>query len=103
MAATQTRTDLVLTAASTLAASSRSGRVLLSDLRAARSLAGLTADAVTEALLALEREQRVALYQLDAPWERTPAVVAAAVPNSLGFPRHLLYVVGLGGQAVCAR
>lgn len=44
------------------------------------------------AILQLEAMGAIVLYDLDAPWEIDYADQAAAVPNSFGNPRYILYV-----------
>ena len=65
-------------------------RVRLADLRGA--LPGVPREEFDGALLALETAGALVLYPLDDPQEIRPGDEAAALPNSLGIRRHILYI-----------
>ena len=65
-------------------------RIRLSDLRA--RLANVPRQELDQALMDLERSEEAALYPLDDPREIVPADEEAALPNSSGNPRHILYL-----------
>ncbi len=65
-------------------------RVRLADLRGA--LADVARDELDTVLLAMEREGGLVLYPLDDPQEIRPDDEAAAVPNTLGIRRHIVYI-----------
>lgn len=65
-------------------------RIRLSDLR--HQLADVPRPELDEALKELERERAAALMPLDDPREIQPADEEAAMTNSIGEPRHILYL-----------
>jgi len=67
-----------------------SGRVRLADLR--KTLSDVPREDFDRELSTLEETKQVAVYPLDNPQEIEPEDTAAAVPNSIGQPRHILYL-----------
>jgi hypothetical protein len=67
-----------------------SGRIRLADLR--QHFPDVPRGAMDEALKDLERSHRVNVYPLDNPQELTDQDVGAALPNSSGDARHILYL-----------
>ena len=65
-------------------------RVRLADLR--RMLPDVPRQQLDAALLALEREPGTVLYSLDDPQEIRPEDESAALGNSAGTPRHIVYI-----------
>ena len=65
-------------------------RVRLADLRA--HLADVPRPDLDSVLQELERSQAAALYPLDDPREIRPEDEEAALPNSSGADRHVLYL-----------
>lgn len=65
-------------------------RIRLADLRS--KLADVSKTDVDRALYDLEHAQVAALLPLDDPREIAPSDEAAAIANSLGTPRHVLYL-----------
>lgn len=80
------------TAYSQLAGGRWNVRVKLAALRA--ELSDVPRDQLDDALLAMEREDAMVLYPLDNPQEIRPEDREAALSNSAGFPRHILYMDG---------
>jgi hypothetical protein len=69
-------------------------RVYLADLRRELSERNreLSREELDSELLNLERLGRLVLYPLDNPQEIRPEDSAAAIPNSAGDPRHIIYI-----------
>lgn len=67
-----------------------SGRVRLADLR--KRLSDVPRDAFDRGLSTLEEEKQVAVYPLDNPQEIEPEDRDASMPNSIGQPRHIVYL-----------
>lgn len=65
-------------------------RVRLADLRA--SMPDMSDDVFNRWLLTMERQGKAILYGLDDPREIGPGDVKAGIPNSLGDPRHIVYM-----------
>ncbi len=47
-----------------------------------------------ELMLKLEREQKIVLFPLDDPQERTQEIDSAAIPDATGFLRQIVYIEG---------
>ncbi len=82
----------VLSACHKLSDGAYQTRVRLADLRAA--VAEIPRGIVDQALLDLEQSYAANIYPLDNPQEIESRDVAAALPNSMGSPRHILYLTG---------
>ena len=67
-------------------------RVRLADLR--QAMADVDRTLLDTALLAMEREEAAVLYPFDNPVEMRPEDERAALPNSVGHPRHVIYIKG---------
>jgi len=65
-------------------------RIRLATLRAA--LANVSRERLDQTLLAMEASESLVLYPLDDPQALSPADMEAALPNSAGFNRHILYL-----------
>ena len=65
-------------------------RVRLADLRS--TLGDIPAEELNAAMLEMERDGSIVLYPLDDPQEIRPEDEKAALPNSAGFQRHILYM-----------
>lgn len=65
-------------------------RVRLKDLRS--DLSDVPAAALDDVLLQMERNHAVSLYPLDHPLEVTDDDIKAALPNTVGGPRHVVYM-----------
>jgi hypothetical protein len=87
---TRELTRRVLAECQQLSDGALSGRVRLADLRSA--LGNVPREEVDRVLLNLEREESLAVYPLDNPQEIAPADRAAALPNSGGDARHVVYL-----------
>lgn len=66
-------------------------RVRLADLR--QAMADVDRTPLDGAILAMEREQAAVLYPFDNPLEIRPEDEQAALPNSVGRPRHVIYMI----------
>lgn len=67
-------------------------RVRLADLR--QAMTDVDRTLLDGAILAMEREETAVLYPFDNPSEIRPEDEQAALPNSLGRPRHVIYIKG---------
>ncbi len=66
-------------------------RVRLADLR--QAMADVDRTPLDGAILAMEREQAAVLYPFDNPLEIRPEDETAALPNRVGRPRHVIYMI----------
>ena len=82
--------QLVRAACVKLGDGQRHVRVRLADLRAA--LGQIPRDRLDPVLLAMEREGAIILYPLDNPQEIRPLDEEAAITNSVGIKRHIVYL-----------
>ena len=67
-------------------------RVRLADIRAA--LADIRGASLDEILHEMEANRTLVLYPMDDPQEIRPEDESAALPNSVGDPRHIAYMEG---------
>jgi hypothetical protein len=65
-------------------------QVRLSELR--RELSTLPRSTVDEGLLQMEAARQLVLYPLDNPLDIKPEDREAALPNSVGTPRHVIHI-----------
>lgn len=65
-------------------------RVRLADLR--QAMADVDRTLLDTAILTMEREEAAVLYPFDNPVEMRPEDERAALPNSIGHPRHVIYI-----------
>jgi hypothetical protein len=75
---------------SQLAHGARGARIYLADIR--RVLSDVNRESVDGALRELERDRAIVLYPLDNPQEIKPEDSDAALANSAGFARHIVYL-----------
>jgi len=71
--------------------SNRNGSVRLTALR--KRLPSVPAEHLNQTLLVLEKNEQIVLYPIDNPHELSADDANAALPNSAGFDRHLLYLM----------
>lgn len=88
--AAKTLSDRVFDSYFELTGGASNHRVRLSDLR---DKLGVTPEELTKELMDLERAGKIALYPLNHSLEIGPKDIAAAINNSAGSPRHVIYIV----------